>query len=62
VVCPAEALAIVRGKAILAFPGRCTYCSACEDVCPEQAIALPFMVVFAPAKRADSRRDLDAQS
>jgi Fe-S-cluster-containing hydrogenase component 2 len=39
-VCPTQALAQVAGKAFLAYPERCTYCSACEDVCPEDAIAL----------------------
>lgn len=44
--CPTNALALVRGKAVLLVPESCTYCSACEDVCPTNAIALPFMVVI----------------
>jgi formate hydrogenlyase subunit 6/NADH:ubiquinone oxidoreductase subunit I len=46
-VCPTQALAQVAGKAFLAYPERCTYCTACEDVCPEDAIALPFLIVLA---------------
>jgi NAD-dependent dihydropyrimidine dehydrogenase PreA subunit len=45
--CPTDALAQIQGKAVLAFPEECTYCTACQDVCPEDAIALPFLVVFA---------------
>ncbi|MBP8291710.1 MAG: 4Fe-4S binding protein [Caldilineaceae bacterium] len=32
---------------MLLYPDRCTYCTACEDVCPTDAIALPFLIVFA---------------
>ncbi len=45
---PTQALGQVAGKAFLAHPERCTYCTVCEDVCPEDAIALPFLIVLAP--------------
>ncbi len=44
--CPAGALALVDGKAVLAYPARCNYDATCEDVCPTDAIALPYQVVF----------------
>jgi NAD-dependent dihydropyrimidine dehydrogenase PreA subunit len=37
----------VDGKAVLLYPELCTYCTACEDACPEDAIALPFLIVLA---------------
>jgi len=46
-ICPTHALAQIAGKAELAYPDQCTYCTACEDTCPEDAIELPFLVVFA---------------
>ncbi len=46
-ICPTQALAQVGGKAVLAAPDRCTYCILCEDICPDHAIALPFLIVFA---------------
>jgi NAD-dependent dihydropyrimidine dehydrogenase PreA subunit len=48
-ICPTHALDQVGGTAYLAFPELCTYCTICEDVCPVNAIALPFLVVLAPA-------------
>jgi NAD-dependent dihydropyrimidine dehydrogenase PreA subunit len=45
-LCPTDALAQVGGKADLVFPELCTYCSVCEDRCPENAISLPFLIVF----------------
>ena len=47
-ICPPQALAQVNGKAVLAYPDLCTYCALCEDICPDGAIALPFLIVFAP--------------
>lgn len=55
-VCPVQALAQVGGKAIVACPDRCTYCVACEDICPEGAIALPFLIVFAPQFEQSGRK------
>jgi NAD-dependent dihydropyrimidine dehydrogenase PreA subunit len=42
----------VDGKAVLRYPDKCTYCSACEDACPEGAIALPFLIVLAKRNAA----------
>jgi thioredoxin reductase (NADPH) len=42
--CPADALALVDGRATLIHPAACTYCTACEDLCPNGAIALPFLI------------------
>lgn len=44
-VCPTHVLARRDGKAELVYPPGCIYCVVCEDVCPEGAIALPFLVV-----------------
>jgi formate hydrogenlyase subunit 6/NADH:ubiquinone oxidoreductase subunit I len=46
-VCPTGALAQVDDKAELMHPELCTYCTACEDACPEEAISLAFLVTFA---------------
>ena len=54
-VCLPQALALVDGKAVLTHPERCTRCALCEDLCPEGAIALPFLIVFAPAEAGSAR-------
>ncbi len=46
-ICPQHALVQIGGKAVLLHPEYCTYCMLCEDICPPQAIALPFLIVFA---------------
>jgi MinD superfamily P-loop ATPase len=46
-VCEPQALMIADGKAILARPDRCEYDGGCEPICPEGAIALPYLIVFA---------------
>jgi NAD-dependent dihydropyrimidine dehydrogenase PreA subunit len=51
-ICPTDALAQVAGKAALVYPDTCTYCTVCEDKCPEEAIALPFVVLFAARRNA----------
>lgn len=43
--CPTAALGEENGKAALLRPDLCTYCAACEDVCPAGAIELPFLIV-----------------
>ncbi len=45
-VCPAEALELADGRAVLARPEDCAYCADCEEICPEGAIALPFEIAF----------------
>ena len=39
-----QALGQVVGKANLVRPDACTYCLACEDICPVDAIELPFLI------------------
>jgi len=51
--CPTAALERVNDKAILAHPDACTYCTLCEDICPVEAISLPFLICF---ESADMRR------
>jgi NAD-dependent dihydropyrimidine dehydrogenase PreA subunit len=46
-VCATGALGMVNGKAALVRPEACNYSNTCEDVCPTDAIALPYQVVFA---------------
>jgi len=45
--CPTGALAQVNQVAQLVRPDDCTYCTLCQELCPEDAIELPFLVVFA---------------
>lgn len=44
--CPAGALELVAGRAVLVRPEDCAYCGDCETLCPQEAIALPFEIVF----------------
>jgi MinD superfamily P-loop ATPase len=44
--CHVEALAIVGDTATVSSPDRCDYCTDCELVCPEGAIACPFELVI----------------
>ncbi len=48
--CPAGALELASGRAVLAAPELCEYCADCEDLCPEGAIGLPYGVEFAEPK------------
>ncbi|MBZ0303928.1 MAG: 4Fe-4S binding protein [Anaerolineae bacterium] len=52
--CPTGALGQVNDKAALIHPELCTYCAACEDVCPVSAIELPYLIVKCPP-REDSQ-------
>ena len=45
--CPADALAVIEGKATIVHPDDCNYCAECESHCPEGAIACGFEIVFA---------------
>ncbi len=49
--CPTGAIGAVDGKCRLVAPDRCEYCRACEDVCPQDAISLPFLIVFSRANQ-----------
>lgn len=44
-LCTDRALGISEGKAVLVQPDACTYCAACETVCPVAAIELPYLIV-----------------
>ena len=46
VACRPGALAMVAGKAVVAYPERCAYDGGCEPVCPVGAIQLPYVIVF----------------
>jgi formate hydrogenlyase subunit 6/NADH:ubiquinone oxidoreductase subunit I len=52
IACPTLALGQLHEKAYLQDAAACTYCTACEDICPEGAIALPFLVVLATGQEA----------
>ncbi len=43
--CPSQALGWQAGKAGLLRPDQCSYCAACENICPVNAITLPYLVV-----------------
>lgn len=43
--CPTNALTQVDEKATLIRPENCTYCFVCEDICPQSAIGLPFLII-----------------
>lgn len=44
-ICPTHALAQHDGKADLVRPRDCIYCALCEDICPVDAIELPYLVI-----------------
>lgn len=52
--CPTAALGSQAGKAALLRPEACTYCAACEAVCPVNAIELPYLIC---KPRVDGERD-----
>jgi len=61
--CPVDALGTQSGKAALTKPGACTYCLACEDLCPTHAIELPFLIRFEPGvPRVSPRNALDEET
>lgn len=43
--CPTGALGWQNGKAALLRPEICLYCNVCEDICPVNAIELPFLII-----------------
>ena len=38
----------VEGLAVTARPQACNYCGVCEEVCPVEAIALPYLILMQP--------------
>jgi NAD-dependent dihydropyrimidine dehydrogenase PreA subunit len=57
VACAPHALALLNGKVVLVRPDLCAYEGGCEPVCPEGAIALPYLILF-DAGNLVGRRDL----
>ena len=45
--CPAGAVSIVDGKAVVANPQACSYCTDCESICRSGAISCPFDIILA---------------
>jgi len=54
VQCPTGALGWEGDKAALVNPDVCIYCAACEDICPTQAIELPFLIVKAKTRKTEN--------
>jgi NAD-dependent dihydropyrimidine dehydrogenase PreA subunit len=44
--CPAGALALERGHAVMVHPADCQYCGDCEELCSFGAIARPFEIIL----------------
>ena len=49
--CPTGAVELAEGKAIIARPEDCNYCTDCESVCSHEAIRCFFEVILAEEKR-----------
>ena len=45
-VCPTGALAMAKGKAVMARPELCIYDGECEPACTVAAIQVPYMIVL----------------
>ncbi|MBI2857295.1 MAG: 4Fe-4S binding protein [Chloroflexi bacterium] len=45
-LCPAHAVGLVGGKAVIVRPEDCDYCADCEGFCPSSAINCPFEIVL----------------
>lgn len=43
--CPTNVLEEIKEKAQVVRPENCSYCLACEDICPQSAIELPFLII-----------------
>jgi NAD-dependent dihydropyrimidine dehydrogenase PreA subunit len=48
-LCPARAVELSAGRAVIVRPRDCTFCDLCETYCPEGAIGRLFRIIFAPA-------------
>ena len=44
--CPTEAVDLVEGKAVIARPEDCNYCTDCETLCLPGAIRCPFEIIL----------------
>ena len=49
--CPTNALGQREGKSALIHPQLCSYCAACETICPSGAIEIPYLVCKADTHR-----------
>jgi len=48
--CPEAALSMTAQGPIINKPLSCTYCTTCEDVCPQKAIRTPLLISWVPIK------------
>ncbi len=46
VVCPHQALQLVKDRITIEAPSACDYCGVCQCVCPTGAISLVFEIVL----------------
>lgn len=44
--CHVHAVDLVEGKAVVARPADCNYCTECETLCPQAAISCPLEIVL----------------
>jgi NAD-dependent dihydropyrimidine dehydrogenase PreA subunit len=44
--CPERVLALTEEGLRFERPEACTYCGLCETLCPEQAVALRYRIVW----------------
>ncbi|MEE9583513.1 MAG: 4Fe-4S dicluster domain-containing protein [Dehalococcoidales bacterium] len=56
--CPAAAVALVNGKAVVVRPEDCHYCTDCEVVCPTRAIKCPFEIILVRTQSNGDREEL----
>jgi NAD-dependent dihydropyrimidine dehydrogenase PreA subunit len=45
-LCPENSLTLAEHGPIFKTPITCTYCTICEDICPEGAIRAPFQFLW----------------
>jgi len=46
-LCVTSAVELIENRPVIVRPKDCAYCGVCEDMCPEGAIALSYVVVSA---------------
>jgi ferredoxin len=44
--CPQRALTMQGGQPVFSDPAACTYCIACEELCPTGAIRCEFEIIW----------------
>lgn len=54
--CPEGVLALEEGRPVLAHPESCTYCGACELVCPAEAVELYYEIVRVSDQDAEGQQ------